>query len=286
MRLALLQLSDIHMRDDNNSIFKRVEKLIDAIQNELLDIENIVIIISGDIAYSGRVQEYNQAMTLIDSIKVKVKNHTGKQVYFVLVPGNHDCDFEIESKKVRDTLIKDINENGVADIDESIIEQCCIVQNNFVDFSDCYESGKILYKDRLLKIIEYNFDNYIMIFYCFNTSWISQKYEQYGSLTFPLSIYPKDFFGYKSNISISILHHPFNWQNPNNAREIMRHLENTSDLIITGHEHIATKSLKNNLEGTVTEYIEGAILQDDDESNSGFNLIHIDLEKKLHLIIN
>lgn len=84
---------------------------------------------------------------------------------------------------------------------------------------------------------------------------------------------------------ISVLHHPFNWQNPENARQLRKHVEETSDVIITGHEHIASSSIKDNLDGNHTEFIEGAVLQDwENTENSGFNLILLDLENEIQKI--
>jgi hypothetical protein len=55
-----------------------------------------------------------------------------------------------------------------------------------------------------------------------------------------------------------VIHHPYNWFNADNAREIRAELENQSDLILTGHEHDAGAFTKTTYDGEHNEYLEVA----------------------------
>lgn len=288
MKILIVHLSDIHLKEKDNSVLKKKEKLFEAIQNLTMGKDKLFIVISGDIAFSGKDTEYNQAMELLDSIKNSIEGYSRKKVNCIMIPGNHDCYYETKNKKVRETLIKAIQQNGGKAIDEGIIDQCYEVQSKFFEFSELYQDdNNMLHSDKLLRIFKYKLDEYNLIFNCYNTSWISQLYEQPGKMYFPIERYPKDYFNHESNLTISILHHPFNWQNPINSREFKTHIEKTSDIVLTGHEHIASKSIKDDLEGNYTEYIEGSVLQDPDNGeNSEFNVVIIDLENENQKILN
>lgn len=283
MKILIVHLSDIHLKDKDNSVLKKKEQISNAFQNEALEMDNLFIVITGDIAFSGKDAEYSQAMELVNSVKSNIESYSKKRVHSVMITGNHDCDYENKNKKVREILIKNIQQNRNQAVDEGVIDQCCEVQYNFFKFLELYqdEDAQILYSDKLLKIIEYKFDKFNIVFNCYNTSWVSQKDEKAGTMYFPIKRYPKDSFSTKSNVTISVLHHPFNWQEPVNSRELRTHIEETSDIVLTGHEHVASKSTKDNLEGNYTEYIEGAVLQESDyDEDSRFNVILIDLENE------
>lgn len=288
MKVLLIHLSDIHLKNENNSIFKKNVQLAKAIQNNVLEVDCVFAIISGDIAFSGKEQEYNQAMILLDSINSHLTSYTNKKVSWILIAGNHDCDFDNKNKKVRETLIKSILQDGDKAIDNAVIEQCCEIQNNFFDFRSLYQDDQaVLYEDKLLKVIEFKFKNLSITFNCYNTSWISQLPEQPGKMYFPILRYKKAHHIHKSNLVISILHHPFNWYEPINRRDLLRHIAETSDIVLTGHEHIASKSAQNDLEGNYTEHIEGAVLQEtDQDETSGFNIIVFDLDESSQQILN
>ena len=282
MKILIVHLSDIHAKEGKNLVLNRKERIFKTFQNLALDSDIVFVVITGDIAYSGGENEYSVATDLLNTIKRNIEVYSHKDVKFIMVPGNHDCYYEIRQKKVREAVIKDIEENRDQSIDDGVIEQCCEVQDNYVRFMECYQDeGNTLYSDKLIKIVKYNFEKVDITFYCYNTSWMSRLHEEPGKMHFPIGRFPKDYRNLKSDLNISVLHHPFNWQNPSNAREFASHIENTSDIVLTGHGHVPSKSIKDDLEGKLTEYVEGSVLQGEVEGEkSGFNVILVDLENE------
>ncbi|GAH03803.1 unnamed protein product, partial [marine sediment metagenome] len=65
----------------------------------------------------------------------------------------------------------------------------------------------------------------------------------------------------EANAVISVFHHPYNWPNADNARLFKKNIENTTDIILTGHEHDQShfKVIQNT--GVIIDYIEGGVLQ-------------------------
>ena len=283
MKILIVHLSDIHLKSENNPCLSRQEQICKSFQNIALGVDRVFVVVTGDIASSGSREEYSNAMLLFNHIKNTIEKYSKKEVKFIIVPGNHDCQFEIEKKEIREILVKDIQKNQPVDVKPSIIEQCCEVQQEFRDFVQSYHDN-IIYSDNLFCVIKHDFNGYSIVFYCYNTAWLSELDEQLGKLHFPIKNLPMDYYNVTSNLYVSILHHPFAWHNQQSARKLSDHLEDTSQLIITGHSHISSKSVKDDLEGNLTEYIEGNILQDEADDESGFNVIELDLDEKIQRV--
>ena len=288
MKALILHLSDIHFKDEGNSVLKKKEHISTALQNLTHEMDLLFMVISGDIASSGKQAEYDQAVEFLDSIKTNTECYSKKKLNCIMIPGNHDCNHNTQNIKAREILIKGILDNGYKAIDEGVIDQCCEVQSNFFDFASLYQDvDNMLYSNRLLSIFEYKFDRYSIVFHCYNTSWISQKHEKYGNIYSPVKIHPKEHFDHKSDTTVSILHHPFHWQRHENRRDLKIHIEKTSDIVLTGHEHIPSKTTSDDFEGHYAEYIEGGVLQESNEDeDSAFNVILLDLKNDKQRIYN
>jgi len=286
MKIAIIHLSDIHIDSGSNPVFEKTEKICHAIQNFTLGVEGVLLLLTGDIAYSGSSLEYERAKEFIDRISKWINEYSGKKPIVVMVPGNHDCNFAEEKVKTRQIIVKDIKENGDSNIDESVVRNCCEIQSPFFELRDRYmDDDNIVFSDKLVWITEYCFGAFNVICNCYNTSWISELQEKPGTVHFPIKTYSGHQFRRKSDLSISMFHHTLNWLNPTNLRDFSRHLEYTCHVVFTGHEHIAGKTMKDNLEGLRTYFIEGAVLQDESRTGtSGFNILLADLSQEKHRI--
>lgn len=282
-----IHASDIHFKVSNNSFTEKIEKFANSFLNQTFDFDEIFLLITGDIAFSGQADEYLHAMQFVDDLTTKIKKVSNRTLHVLLVPGNHDCDFTKNDSKVRNNLINTILTQGNEAIDSSVISTCVSVQKDWREFNSIYlPKENIIYSDDLLNVISFSLREYTIVFYCYNTSWISRKKEEPGFMHFPLHYHNSDVFKQKASLIISLLHHPFNWQQHSIQRDFKTHIEKTSDIVITGHEHIPTKKLQDDFEGNYTEFIEGSVLQDSDNpNNSGFNLIFIDLQQKIQKIL-
>ena len=95
MKLQILYLSDLHIKDETTLPESRITDIIDCLKTEK-DIENCLIVISGDIAFSGQKTQYDIAEKRLLSLKQKIEEiyHLKNEVQFLLVPGNHDNDYK------------------------------------------------------------------------------------------------------------------------------------------------------------------------------------------------
>lgn len=280
MKILLIQLSDIHFKVDNNSVLEKEVKLFESIRNSTLNFDKLYLIVTGDSAYSGKIEEYDIASKFLENLKAKLVEYTKKDIECIIIPGNHDCDFEKDDKS-RQNQINIIQKLGDSAIDDSVIEQCTKVQENYSIFEKSLH-GKPIFANKLLTVFQYDLvGGKQIVFYCYNTSYLSEIKEQAGKMFFPTSQIPESVYNIKADLFISLFHHPFHWLNPTNRREFATHIQETSDFYLTGHEHEFSKSQIDDLDENIVYHIEGCVLQDSENRfESAFNLIGFDLNSE------
>ncbi len=262
MKIGILHLTDIHIQDNKDPILGRVDKIVSAVSNKISGVFTLFIVVSGDLANKGKKSEYEIARIFLTELSEKFRSssRTLKTVEFILVPGNHDCNFS-EKDAVRETLL---SQPLGDDTDSQIIEQCLSVQHEYWKFYKSFLnkekfdiSSQITFKIKLDKDI---------IFNCYNTSWGSKIDEKVGSLTIPESSFLNKESQSKTSLVISVFHHPTNWLSPNtdnnNKKSFESLLLGSSSLVLCGHEHTGSKNITNSLvskDGFI--YVEGKALQ-------------------------
>lgn len=277
MKIALLHLSDIHFKADNNCILDKLDNLLKCCRDDIRQCAATFVVTTGDIAYSGKANEYEVALNFYGKL---LESYNDNNIKLLVTPGNHDCDFSVNNS-VRDNLIKNIVANDIT-VDDAVITQCCAVQDNFFNFANCLCQTDIRTpSEKLFNIAKFDVQGKLITFAIYNTSWLSCIHEKYGNLHFPIESYTDELNQIDSELVISMMHHPFSWQGPENSRLMAKHIEFTSSIVLTGHEHQTSISFKSDMLSSSTEYIQGEVLQDsDDIAQSGFNLVLFDLAHK------
>jgi len=163
-------------------------------------------------------------------------------------------------------------------VDESMIACCCGVQEQFFTFRDNFTTGKPdSTHGRIYWEYVWEKGGAKILLRCYNTAWISQLKEQQGTLFYPekhLQVVPIITADYV----VAVFHHPYNWLPATTYRQFRAHIEETSDLILTGHEHEPDHYQKYSFKGEVNEYLEGAVFQEHGRPDrSGFHVVYLDL---------
>jgi SpoVK/Ycf46/Vps4 family AAA+-type ATPase len=275
VKIGLLHLSDIHIRSAEDKVLQRAPQIIDAIKNLEPDVLDWIVVVSGDVAYSGQADEYDLAYDLFAALEAEMKEKMvpGHPMRLVAVPGNHDL--LLVDSGLRDLVLDKVKADFEKGADPAIRELCCGPQQNFFRFRDLFSEG-LTVLDELR--YQYTFDvaGKRVVFQCFNTSWLSTKAEVHGSLGFPLIQFPNQA---PADLAITLFHHPYSWLEPENARGFRKKVEQVSDIILTGHEHEASRSTQETAVGEVNQYVEGTALQSNGASeDSAFNVIICDLQ--------
>lgn len=287
MKFSIVHLSDLHLKAKANYITQKIDNLVNAINSQLLEIDCIFIVVTGDIANTGNNNEYEEAGVVFNKL-LSGLNSLDTPVHFVFVPGNHDVNFNNNKNKLRQIVIENIKANKTNIEDDSLVNQCCEFQNEYRLLEKEFISDKnIRYADNLLNILIFESNGKLVKFNCLNTSWCSEIKEKQGTLYYPMASKISQISKYPADLTISIMHHSPVWFESENIRQIHNSIDKHSDIILSGHEHVSSKSIIDKLDGDKIEHLEGSILQDNsDESISGFNHILVDLENKCQKIFN
>ena len=288
MKVLLLHLSDIHIHTVDDIVLTRVSKIVDAVKNLDSDVQAVVCVLSGDITNSGSEDQFLLAMNFVSELKSKLQQHLPKEatVSFVAVPGNHDCDFS-ETSDAREVLLEAVRKTPERLIDTSFADICLAPQRRFFEFIGAIDLLKQVPNDsrdrRLYSEYRLEQEGSVVTFCCCNTAALSQLHEQPGSLIFPHEIIPK--LKVSADVSVGVLHHPYNWIKPDYMHKFRDRLESITDFIITGHEHTIDKR-RGGGRGNVNTYLEGGVLQTSgDPAQSEFYSVLIDTVAKKQRII-
>ena len=293
MKILITHLSDIHIKSDSDLIYSRIDHIAAAVSSNS-NISACIIAVSGDIANWGLESEYEIALSFFNALSSKIIDRVQdiKEVFLVFAPGNHDCDFTSNKKEVekRDAILPAINSSiNTLEAESGLVEQCLSIQSNFFKFvSKITDSDPIATEKQLFYKYDFSINGKKIRFNCYNTAWLSQKDEQQGQLLFPTQI-AKQEYGIEpenSDLVVSLFHHPYNWLESNNSHTFIKFIERTSDLVLTGHEHIRDVFNKEKITGENTRYFSGDVLQERGSKVSGFNVVLIDLETKKQNIIH
>ena len=291
MQFSILHLSDLHFRENSNSFFQKVDKLVLNIYNKLHSYKYLFIVITGDLAYSGKKNEYTQVEKVLERIKTMIEEKIEDlKVVFIFSPGNHDCDFSGDST-VRDILIEKINKVP-SSCNLEIINNLTEVQSEYFKFIKKYDSYEKINNDISNKLItkyEYSInDNYKISFNCYNTSWMSSLQEKQSKLIFPLDCINRNKIIFdENNLTISLFHHPYHWLESNNIRQFKELLTDSSDYILTGHEHTPSARKETDIFNKKNVInLEAGTLQDSyNNDESKFNLIQLDTKEETNNLI-
>jgi hypothetical protein len=290
MRLVLIQLSDIHIstkKYPNNPILKRGIKLLGAIGAMFLqDVDGIILLVNGDVAYAGLVDEYNLAYEFIEAVRTGLTNLYPKAVlHSAFLPGNHDLDFDKDNDARRQLIV---DPNLAAFGDGSIINICTSVQDNFFDFCQRCQgrADKITGVERLYYEHNYKIGGEEVVVRVLNSAWDSQIKEKPGTLLMPVAVLQNRLTkNNPASVVLTAIHHPYKWYEPNNSRALKEVLESSSDVIFTGHEHVAESYTKTGSMGEHNEYIEAGPLQENGSpENSEFNVVAIDTGTQSYVV--
>jgi len=261
----------------------KIDKIFDAIKNEIDNSSHLFIVFTGDIAFSGQKSEYDEAKKFIDILVTKItqyKQNIGIESIFT--PGNHDCDFS-DNQEVRNIIIDNIVA-GKTKITEELISTCANAQKEYFSFVEQYTSKaniEVEISNTIFTRYSYNIGNFKLAFNSYNLAWVSKKNESQSEIVYPTTMLEKSELMNKDyDLTISLFHHPLHWLEHQNMRQFKELINSTSNIVLSGHEHThsAKKESKINNEEHI-EYIESGVLQDShNPDNSNFNLININLE--------
>lgn len=277
--IVLVQLSDIHFRSPDRFISGRLGALQGAIRSKFPTAECCFIILSGDIANAGSGAEYKVAAAFMSQLRAGLLASGFETVEIISVPGNHDLNLANEVD-TRQTLLENPETYVKKGIDFKGLNYDAVisVQDEFFGFDAQLSGSQTPNEKRICYQRSYQVGERRILFHCFNTAWLSQRHEQQGKLFIPPSLLtettPADV-----SLSIAVLHHPYNWMDSNNQRDVKNFVNSQADIALTGHEHEQDISRVTHLRGASVDYFAAPAFFDPNVHVNGFQMFAIDFDK-------
>lgn len=249
MTASFIHISDIHFGQEHGGILvvhdDVKERIIaDAAQLSIHYADGKItgVIVTGDIAYAGKTEEYKQAGEWLDKLTKAIGCET---TAVQIVPGNHDIDRDAISTGCQ-YMLDQIGIHGESKLDEFLATEVDseVLYNRFVSyrpFAEAYNCpldrrGGIA-SDRKVAIA----DGRSLRFIGLNSALICAKKDEQGKLLLGARqhVLPKNH----GEELIVLSHHPLSWlQDTDQAR---RYIRARARVFVTGHEHKPSLSIEN-----------------------------------------
>lgn len=258
MKIIILHISDIHFRKNDTHLIERIPSIVNALKPLASDARYCVIAVSGDIAYSGKEEEYALANIFFSTLRSELESSERFRVpKIVLVPGNHDCNFDLD-QSARNPILEHLA-SKISDLSEGsrLSNELLSVLGAFFSFQKELSPGESKYP-WISQRITVPIEGLTLTFLCHNTALTSQYKEIQGGLRFPIGIAqdagPENT---QTGLILTIMHHPYNWFDAENSRDLKNHVNSNSDIVLTGHEHEEGAYTTVTFSGENISYIEG-----------------------------
>jgi hypothetical protein len=275
-RVLLIQLSDMHFMEKGDAVLNRSEQIAGAVQNLLPLSTQIILIVTGDIAQSGKKAEYDLANKFINDIACNIRSRYNIDIAILTVPGNHDAEFNSAADVTRTQILERLKSDSSDVINQVDVEECVKVFGAYEEFAKGIETETAIKHSPIWRTFTLDVGSNSLQVHCVNTAWSCALNTEPGSLGFPLGILPKcaDANG---ALRILLMHHPAHWIAAHQYREFRRAVRQCAEICFTGHEHESNAGSNHDSETGRTLFVEGSVLQDRGDPNvSGFNASLID----------
>lgn len=272
--LRILLLSDIHFihcEDDEND-YRSLETAFKEAMDDLRDRGGVTqILICGDVANTGKAEEYEKAETFIK----EVYEHLGcdeKQTQLYLVPGNHDIDRDVNksSRLAFLSLLLDPTKGDdfIYNAKHKELDALRILYSPleaYHKFANMHSSADDIAVGILEGVPNFNnkgfrkevklgtLDNYVIMLHCLNSTLACDKDEVNDPGAIKSHEHKLFLTKYAYNpdtsittVNISMMHHPLAWFE--NNQTMQKEFDRKFKVQIYGHIH--TQSIQQDIEGT------------------------------------
>lgn len=274
--ILVVHLSDMHISTKNVTSVERLAVVPNAIGQCIERTSHVLILLTGDIAYSGKDDEYEIATVAIEKLAKDLSAWNPLSIRIYSCPGNHDCDFNLISGRIIDSLIKDIGN----EYDDAIgvVKELVRSQKAYELFRDVV-CNQLDHTNEVISTATFDYEGREICVCSINSSWSSRIKESPGSLRMPGIILPD--LDLNSSLTICMTHHPINWYAPQDVRAFSAWLDRNVDIALWGHEHEEddVERRRKSLGSSVRDFLAKPL--EDKDSECGFSVISISGESEM-----
>jgi len=271
MKILFLHLSDAHILNEESLNMRKIKKLVDSLNR--ISFDECLIIFSGDLAYSGGLNEYKHVKTLFNNLINKIKQkHEINEIKTLIVPGNHDVQHG-QNAKTRNDFVKLSKNNKMNDELENELKK----MDSFFEFANeksCFKKNKMV-ENKIL-----DFDNYKVSANLINSAVFSVLDDEKGVHYLPNNYIDLLYDSQRADLNINIIHHGPEWFMPDNKNVLEKALYRNSAITFMGHEHDNEERNININNSHNVDVIRGGIFNDSYNQNvSEFYSLLVDTKR-------
>lgn len=272
--LSILHISDIHFRGDLSKGCPDPAKLVASAQPHLLA-EHVLVVLSGDVSFSGEEVQYDQATVFVQRIVERLTTEK-KVVSLAIIPGNHDS--SLGKVPTHETTAAGIF--SVEHPDLSILPMLGAIHGEFFTFASSQSAnllsdwtnpqaatGFIKLGDKQIQITGIN-----------SALCTSRNFNYPGKLLVDTQYLPKR--DEKASLNITLIHHPDYWMHDDVKQNLTAHLSGESELVLCGHVHKQEDSSMSYRCGPSTIRLVAPALVDDKQEIRGFQVVNLEVDQR------
>lgn len=291
MKLLIVHIGDIHVRTASDPVLAYPEVIAESIKDIDGSIDAVFVCVTGDLTWEGLEDQYYHSWSFLSALQdslgksISFSPSFGSPVHLVVVPGNHDCDFQ-QNSPARDVLLDYLQREKPSVLDDSVAEVLLRPQSAFFDFRDSFTPDNLVSSSqgsslsRLFWQHRFVFGEEAIRFCCINSAFCSSIHERQGSLLFPVSLLPSaNGLDFDESMVVTMQHHSLIRFEADNSRELKNAITGFSDVSLVGHEHASSYSRTEDRFGGRQIFVDGAALQSSVRGTSfksSFNLLLLD----------
>jgi len=273
MQILFLHISDLHIKNEDGCNVFQIKKIADSV-NQFSSVEAIIIIVTGDIAYSGEPNQYTAASYCVGNLISAIRRRRGPKfpIKVVCVPGNHDIYHD-----GHELSISDLQEIRKKNIYEAHLQTELNKQQYFFEFatiSKCFTEDRAFCR-KIISINGFKLEINLINSGIFSTP----KGEDKGLHYIPLQCINLINTPSGADFALSLMHHSPDWYNDSQKNLLESAIYKKSSLVFYGHEHyVIKKEIK--LEGNIPAIIHagGCLCVNDNWSMSTYHIGILDTD--------
>jgi len=264
MKILFLHLSDMHISDRKGFNSFQIDKIADAM-NTRGPVDRVIILVSGDLAKSGKAFQYYTVKRcigrLISTYKTKYAHNAFIDV--LCVPGNHDMDYN--GNCINSAELQSIRKSGAY---ESRIQGQVEMQKAFFEYAKFNQS---FLNDKLYSREILNYNNFIIEVNMLNSGVFSILDEDKGLHYIPQYCINELNTPSGANFVITIMHHAPDWYTDSIKNQLEAAIYEKSSIVFFGHEHqIGNKQISHEDLPAAVIQAGGTLCMNDNWMNSSF----------------
>jgi len=226
MNIVFLHLSDIHIRNEADISDLHLRKIVDSLKSYKFFITNIVLVLSGDLTFSGDKSQFDNVRKTVGTLLRYFKSaFRGCYVCVLPVPGNHDVMHDcnpLEVSSLKNGQYSSIETGEFAKLTHFY---------NFAKQNRCFEDDSIYYCRKMIDVKGFRIQANLV-----NNAIYSSMDEYKGLLYMPRDRID-ELNSSAANFTITIMHHSPDFYRDEIKSLLEEKVIGNSAILFYGHEH-------------------------------------------------